>query len=135
MKKLYASSGPLESLVKKSIARNILPTNKYLIIVEGEILPIKIKTASILTSALREDLDADVSLCKNENDIHINCELYGSRENTELAVKAMCEGILNTLNNKTSATIYYNKTSSFDLISMDVLNLNNRILNIAKFGK
>jgi hypothetical protein len=134
MQKLYAS-GPVEALVKKSIARKVLPTNKYLIIVEGEILPIKIKTANILISALREDLDADVSLHKNEDEIHINCELYGSRENTELAVKAMCKNVLEVLNNETSAVMYYNKTSSFDLISLDTLNRNNRILNIAKFGK
>jgi hypothetical protein len=74
-----AADGPITSIVKRALLRQILPKTQAIVKVNGLELSYKAQFARVLASALRQEIDADCSVRHKDNDIEVQVEIYGSK--------------------------------------------------------
>jgi hypothetical protein len=74
-----AADGPITSIVKRALLRQILPRTHAIVKVNGLDLNYKAQFARVLASALRQEIDADCSVKHQDNDIEVQVEIYGSK--------------------------------------------------------
>lgn len=74
-----ASEGPLTKIVKKALLKDLLPNTKSIVKVFGIDLDYNIQFARILASALRQEIDAECSVCSDGNGIEIQANVNGSK--------------------------------------------------------
>jgi hypothetical protein len=74
------ASGPAEKLVKRAIERSTLPLTKVLLAIASDApFAAQVRYANILSSALRSEIDADVSIHQNGKKIELECDVYGNK--------------------------------------------------------
>lgn len=74
-----AADGPITSIVKRALLRQILPRTHAIVKVNGLDLNYKAQFARVLASALRQEIDANCSVRHRDNDIEVQVEMYGSK--------------------------------------------------------
>jgi hypothetical protein len=74
-----ASEGPITSIVKRALLRQILPKTQAIVKVNGLELNYKAQFARVLASALRQEIDANCSVRHQDDDIEVQVEIYGSK--------------------------------------------------------
>jgi len=76
---ITASDGPITSIVKRALLRQILPKTQAVVKVNGLELNYKAQFARVLASALRQEIGADCSVRHQDDDIEVQVEIYGSK--------------------------------------------------------
>jgi hypothetical protein len=102
----FASAGPVTRIVRRAMEQDTkLPITRILVTTQESSLPFRVRYAHLLSSALREEIDADVSV-HNEGDIvQLECDISGSELNTMRAVDALAEGLADAFRMATGETI------------------------------
>lgn len=114
IKELFAC-GPIENLVKTSIARKILPENIVVIKVNS------MNEADYVCTILRNKFDAICSIHKLNNNIEVESKIFGNSKFLKLALDYFFKNV------------GFNKTSSLPLISLGELERNERITKLSNW--
>lgn len=103
---LYAepNHGLLETIIRRSYLKNIMPSSNILISVSSlsAPLPITIKFAKSLAYVLDNVIDADVSIHSKNEKIEIQCSVPGSTYAATSAVRALTDCVIDAINIKNS---------------------------------
>lgn len=140
MSVLFAS-GPIEKIVKRAIYEQKLPKTSVLIVVGSNDLELynRLRFAKILTSALRIELDAEVSLHNEKNRIEVHADIYGSEEAVNEAVYGLSEGVAEAfelnIGSKIASTVICNTKSELKLVTSEVMEDNFRKYAFASASK
>ena len=121
MQQLVAS-GPISKIVRQAVERSVLPTTRVLLAVDSKTpLYMQIRYAHILSSALRSELGAEVSLHCNGKKVELECDVTGSEKIVLGAVAGLSEGVSNafdlaTKGRKVLASPYIGLDSSYPIL-------------------
>jgi hypothetical protein len=134
MRQLAASTdcGPVERLVRRALEREFLPTTRVLLVLDGRAsLPVRVRYARILASALREELGAETSIHHQDNRLEMECDVQGPENSVLIAVKGLSEGIANafaiaTNSNPIQSQGYLGLQSHYPLLDSDATETNFR---------
>ena len=74
-----ASDGPITSIVKRALLRQVLPKTQAIVRVKGADFQYNVQFARVLASALRQEIDADCSVRHQDDDIEVQVDIYGSK--------------------------------------------------------
>ena len=74
-----ASDGPITKIVKRALLKRALPSTQAIVKVRGQTFEHRVQFATVLASALRQEIDAECSVRHQDNDIEIQVEVYGSK--------------------------------------------------------
>ena len=74
-----AMDGPITKIVKRALVRNILPITQAVVKVSSKSFPHKTRFAKILSSALRQEIDAECSVRHRDNDVEVQVQIYGTK--------------------------------------------------------
>lgn len=116
--------GPITSIVKRALLRKILPKTQSIIKINGLDFDYKVQFARVLSSALRQEIDADCSVRHNGNDIEIQAETYGSKITSLPAIFGISKYLSNEFLNITKIGIdveVISGISKLDTIKSEVL--------------
>jgi len=121
MKILYASTGPLELMVRRALEKEALPTTKLLLSLRSDTSFVtQARFARILISALRAELGAESSIHSNGKQIEIETDVVGSEKPVVQAVEAVASGIQEAFKMASSknvkTTIFKDCESSLNLL-------------------
>ena len=74
-----ASDGPITRIVKKAILRESLPLTNAIVKVYGQTFHHKVRFAKVLSSALRQEIDAECSVRQENDDVQVQVSICGSK--------------------------------------------------------
>lgn len=83
---LLRGSGPISRIVKKALLRERLPLVSAVVKVDGLSFPHKARFAKLLSSALRQEIDAECSVRNQGNDVELQVFASGSKMNVVPAI-------------------------------------------------
>lgn len=108
MNSLYAS-GPVEQIVRHSIARSVLPTSDVLVSIANLTAPFKdrLQFAKSAAYVLRDIVDADTSIHTDGDKIEVQCAAAGSLFAVAGAIQALCACVGDAMLLKSNVTIDY----------------------------
>lgn len=119
-----ASDGPITKIVKKALLKNLLPTTSATIKVIGQTFEHKVQFAKILSSALRQEIDAECSIRQANQEIEIQANVCGSKVIVLSAIFGISKCIANEFlsHTKTGIDIEVRAgVSNLDIISSDIM--------------
>jgi hypothetical protein len=74
-----ASDGPITRIVKRALVRRILPTTQVVVKISCQTFHHKAQFARILSSALRQEIDAACSVRNQDDDIEVQAAVCGTK--------------------------------------------------------
>lgn len=127
IKSLFANANN-NNIIKTAVYDSKLPKTRVLIRVGSNnlSLPVRVRFAKILSTALRIEIEADASIHNYKNNVEVECDIYGSEKNVLSAVRGVCEAVSeafeeSTNKYKVATTIFPNVKSSYALVSSDFM--------------
>ncbi|KKN74493.1 hypothetical protein LCGC14_0390100 [marine sediment metagenome] len=103
-RRLYAKN-KLTKIVKNSILREKLPISDVLVCVSGDCNYNKLEYARVTASILKRFIDADVSVCGENNEVEIQCSAVGNEKTLTGATEELCKLIANEMNKRVQSKI------------------------------
>lgn len=76
---IIEESGPIAKIVKRAIWREKLPLTQAVVKIAGQTFHHKARFAKVLSSALRQEIDAECSVRHDNNDIEVQVNVRGSK--------------------------------------------------------
>ena len=73
-----SSDGPITKIVKRAILQERLPLTRAVVKIGGQTFHHKARFAKLLSSALRQEIDAESSVMQDGDDIEVQVAVYGS---------------------------------------------------------
>lgn len=133
-------AGNITRIVKSAMSQSILPTTRALVVVDQNIeLPFRVRYAHLLSSALREEIDADVSLHYGNNEIQLECDVVGSEDNVIRAINGLADGISNAFEMATGqmvrSAIFSGQSSKYGILDSESSETNFRKFAILMAGR
>lgn len=120
MPALFAS-GPVEKLIVNSIIESKLPKTRVLVRLASNFYPANVRYAHALSSVLREEIGADLSIHSNSRTIELECDVLGQKESVLKAVKAICSGASDAFDMASGMVVkaycYADLASDYDILS------------------
>lgn len=118
----------------KKIYKKALPHNKILIKINSNDNTNSIEFARILTSALDTELSADSTVFTDGNNVEIECDIHGPKENCFDAVVQLSDVVAETFKMATyklggvniKVNCFMNKKSSYDQLNVKMAEINYR---------
>jgi hypothetical protein len=121
---LSTASGPITSLVKKALIRKYLPTTQAVVKVTGQTFHHKTRFAKVLSSALRQEIDAECSVHHRGNDVEVQVAVAGSKFTAIPAIYGISMYVADQFLDATKVGVDVDVVpglSSFGLMESDVL--------------
>lgn len=118
------ASGPITNIVKKALLKKCLPTVPAIVKVDGLEFHHKARFAKILSSALRQEIDAECSVRNYGNNVEIQVFALGSKMNVVPAIYGISTYVADEYLKTTKAGIEIDVQyghSAFETMSSDVL--------------
>lgn len=113
----------------RKIYQKILQSNNITIEIIGSNHNNNFEAARFLSLAINEELNAKTSLHSNENNIEINCKIFGEKIPIYLATKQLSEVLIEEFNKKNNDKLNINfidKKSSLNLVHPSITESNHR---------
>lgn len=130
---------------KHTMTKVALTPEKFLIFVKAEDLASKLEYASVLKTALEEELDAKADVYTDGENVEVACIVLANKEKALDAVKEMCFAISDTFEYatrkiggvKTQTMILEDESSDYQELDINVAEVNHRkfMLKFHKVGK
>jgi hypothetical protein len=122
--KKEASDGPITRIVKKAILRKKLPLTQAVVNVYGQTFHHRARFAKILSSALRQEIDAECSVRQENNEIQVQVQVYGSKFPSLTAIHGISMYVADRFTETTKVGVdveVLSGLSSFGLMESEVL--------------
>lgn len=131
---LFASDGPLTSLVKKSMYSAVLPESSALVVIEGGKFSDRLEFARVASAMLQRFLDTKTIICSNNDKVEIQTLTYGSPLTTSRAIQAVCDSVADGMQLKTGTVINSIVASGFATkfaeVDLELLHRNKRSFDL-----
>lgn len=118
------ASGPIASLVKKALVREKLPTTHARVKVSGQTFHHKARFAKVLSSALRQEIDAECSVRHYRDDVEVQVSVAGSKFTALPAIYGISMYVADQFVDTTKVGVNVDVQpglSSFGLMESDIL--------------
>jgi hypothetical protein len=117
--------GPLRKIVRRATLAQKLPLTKTLITLDKDVpFEFRVRYARILSTALRNELEAECSVHHDGDNIEVEADLYGTEKPVLKAVAAISNGVSNAFKDAAGVGIkthvYPGIKSKYALIESDV---------------
>jgi hypothetical protein len=122
--KVLTASGPITKIVKRALLKECLPIVPAVVKVDGLEFHHKARFAKILSSALRQEIDAECSVRNNGNNVEVQVFASGSKMNVVPAIYGISTYIADEYLKTTKAGIEIDVQyghSAFEVMGSDVL--------------
>lgn len=96
-----ASTDSKQNFIKKSLYKNYLLPNQYLIQIHSQATEDSIEFARILSLALDEELQADAGTHVHKNNVEVECTVYGPKTLSTQALAQLCDALSDTFEKAT----------------------------------
>jgi len=119
-----SSDGRITRIVKRAILRERLPLTNAVVKVDGQTFHHKARFAKVLSSALRQEIDAECSVRHQGDDVEVQVAVYGSKFTTLPAIYGISMYIADRFLHATKVGVDVDVVpglSSFGLMESDVL--------------
>lgn len=131
---LFASDGPLTSLVKKSMYSSVLPESSALVVIEGGDFGDRLEFARVASAMLQRFLDTKTIICSNKDKVEIQTLTYGSPLTVSRAIQAVCDSVADGMQMKTGIAINSVVASGFATklaeVDLELLHRNKRSFDL-----
>lgn len=118
------SDGPITKIVKRAIIRQNCPLTQAVVEISGQTLHHKVRFAKILSSALRQEIDAECSVRHQDDDVEVQVKVYGTKISSLPAIYGISTDVAEKFLDATKIGVDVEVKpgiSSFGLIETDVL--------------
>lgn len=122
--KVLTASGPITNIVKRALLKRYLPTVSAVVKVDGLEFHHKARFAKILSSALRQEIDAECSVRNDGDNVEVQVFASGSKINVIPAIYGISAYVADEYLKTTKAGIEIDVQhghSAFEVISSDIL--------------
>jgi hypothetical protein len=132
--RLYADEGRLTKIVKNSILEEKLPTSDVLVCISGDNQYNKLEYARLVSSLLRQFIQATAAVCADEDEVEIQCSALGSEKLVVGAVQEICgvamSGMNKHMKSGVSVMVLSGLLSKHSAVEEDMLIKNRRLFNM-----
>ena len=132
-----SSDGPITHIVKKALLRQRLPLTQCVINVNGQTFHHKVRFAKVLSSALRQEIDAECCVCNAGEDVQVQVKVFGSEFNSLLAVHGIAIDVADQFIQETKVGVdvdIESGLSAFALTESGILDTSLRKVSLDYFG-
>ena len=121
---VITADGQITKIVKRALLRERLPSTNLVVKIGGQTFHHKARFAKILSSALRQEIDATCSVRHSDDDIEVQVQIYGSESASVPAIYGISKYLADAFLQKTKIGIdidVVSGLSSFGIMESSVL--------------